>query len=235
MRDLNRQERAAIETVAKRFSATWENGSDPPDVYIVVAGKQIAVNITTLKCRGALKGNPAKPRLRFDKVATRLIERLQATLGETVPDGMTVLLTITAPIRLASKTAAAVEGKIQTVLGRESPSQDEKLTIHGNRVRIRVLTEASKRAPKMIGFVNNPDSDPLLLLNTTCELLELISTDVGSRPTRFAGDRWLVVISERDISFLRLYRYICSQLLRMTDLKRILMMFGDGRVEMLTR
>lgn len=234
MRDLNKQERAAIETVAKRFSATWENGSDPPDAYIIVAGKQIAVNITTLKCRRTLKSNPAKPRLRFDKVATRLIEHLQATLSETVPDGMTVLLTITAPIRLASKTATALESKIRSVLGRESPSQDEKITIRGNRVQIRVLTDAPERAPKVIGFVHNPDSDPVLLFNMTRELLHVISAGAGSRATRHAGDRWLVLISERDISFLQLYRYICSQLRRATDLKRILMVFGDGRVEMLT-
>ena len=235
MGGLNKQERTALESVAKRFSATWGKGSDPPDAYRIVSGKRVAVDIATLKWRGTLAVNAAKPRLRFDKVATRLIERLQAALGETVPDGMTVLLTITAPIRLASKTAGVLEGKIQTVLGRESPSRDEKITIHGNRVQIRVLTEASKRAPKMIGFVHNPDSDPLLLLNTTSKLLELISTDVGSRATRFAGDRWLVVISERNISFLELYRYICSQLRRATDFKKTLMVFGDGRVEMLTR
>ena len=233
MRGLDKQERAAIETVAKRFSATWEKGTNPPDAYIIVAGKRVAVDITTPKWHGTLAGNAAKPRLRFDKVATRLIERLQAALGATVPDGTTLLLTITAPIRLASKTAAALEGKIQTILERELPSRDEKITIHGNRVQIRVLAGASKRAPKMIGFVHNPDSDPLLLLNTTSQWLELINTDIGSRATRLDGDRWLVVISERDVSFLELYRYICSQFRRATDFKKILMVFGDGRVEML--
>ena len=87
---MKKQERTAIEAVARRFSATWEKGSDPPDAYIMVAGKRVAVDITTLKRRSTGQGNAAKPRLRFDKVATRLIERLQATLGETVPDGMTV-------------------------------------------------------------------------------------------------------------------------------------------------
>ena len=89
---MKKQERAAIESVARRFSATWEKESDPPDAYIMVAGKRVVVDITTLKRRGTGQDNAAKPRLRFDKVATRLIERLQATLGETVPDGMTVLL-----------------------------------------------------------------------------------------------------------------------------------------------
>ena len=233
MRDLKKQERTAIEAVARRFWATWEKGSDPPDAYIMVAGKRVAVDITTLKRHGTGQGNAAKPRLRFDKVATRLIERLQATLGETVPDGMTVLLTITAPIRLPLKTAAALEDKIQTLLGRGSPGRDEKDTIDGNRVQIRLLRDESERAPKMIGFVHNSDSDPLLLLNMTREFLKLISAEASRRATGLAGDRWLVVISAGGISYLEAYRYIYSQIRMATDFKKILMVFGDGRVEVL--
>ena len=235
MRDLKKQERTAIEAVARRFSATWEKGSDSPDAYIMVAGKRVAVDITTLKRRGTGQGDAAKPRLRFDKVATRLIERLQATLGETrQPTGMIVLLTITAPIRLPSKTAASLEDKIQTLLGRGSPGRDEKDTIHGNRVQIRLLRDESEGAPKMIGFVHNSDSDPLLLLNMTRELVELISAEAGRRAPRLGGDRWLVVISAEGISCLEAYRYIYSQLRMATDFKKILMVFGDGRVGMLT-
>src|SRR5580658_3532964 len=233
MRDLKKQERTAIEAVARRFSATWEKGSDPPYAYIMVAGKRVAVDITTLHRRGT-KGNAAKPRLRFDKVATRLMERLQATLGETVPDGMTVLLTITAPIRLPSKTAASLEDKIETLLGRESPGRDEKDTIHGNRVQIRLLRHKSERASKMIGFVHNSDSDPLLLLNMTRELLELISAEVGRRESRLRGDRWLVVISAEESSFLEAYCYIYSQLRMATDFNKALIVFRDGHVEVLT-
>jgi hypothetical protein len=231
---LKKKEQTAIEAVARRFSATWEKGSDPPDAYIRVAGKRVAVDITALKRRGIGRGSAAKLRLRFDKVATRLIERLQATLGETVPDGMTVLLTITAPIRLPSKTAAALKDKIQTLLGQKSPGRDKKDTIHGNRVQIRLLRTESERAPKMIGFVHNPDSDPLLLLNMTGELLERITAEAGRLATRTAGDRWFVLVSSGGISSLEAYRYIYSQLRMATGLKKILMVFSDGRVEVLT-
>jgi hypothetical protein len=232
MRALKKQEQTAIEAVARRFSATWEQSSDSSDAYLMVAGKRVAIDITTLKRRGA--GQTGKPRLRFDKVATRLIERLQATVGETVPDGMTVLLTITAPIRLPSKTAASLEDKIQTLLGRGSPGRDEKDTIHGNRVRIRLLRDESGRAPKMLGFVHNSDSDPLLLLNMPHELLESISSEAGRGATRLGGDRWLVVISAGGISSLEAYRYIYSQLRMATDFKKILIVFGDGQLGMLT-
>jgi hypothetical protein len=243
MRDLKKQERTAIEAVARRFSATWEKGSDPPDAYITVAGKRVAVDITTLKRRGTGRDNAAKPGfakpgfaklgLRFDKVATRLMERLQASLGETVPDGMTVLLTVTAPIRLPSKTAASLEDKIQTLLGRGSRGRDERDTIHGNRIRIRLLRDESEGAPRVIGFVHNSDSDPVLLLNMTGELLELIRAEAGRRAPRLVGDQWLVVISAGGISCLEAYRYIYSQLRMATDFQKIFMVFGDGRVGML--
>ena len=98
-----------MDAVAERFSGSWETGSDIADDYIVAGGKRVAVEITTLKRRGVRQRGDGKPGLRFDRVAMRLIERLEANLAEVVPDGVTLLLTITAPIRLPSKTAAAVE------------------------------------------------------------------------------------------------------------------------------
>lgn len=234
MKDLKKRERTAMEAVARRFSATWEKGSGPSDAYIMIAGKRVAVEVAALKKRGTCKGDAPRIRLRFDKVVTRLMDRLQATLGETVPAGITVLLTITAPIRLPAKTAASLEEKIQTLLSRGLSGRDAKGTIHGNRVRIRLVRNESGRAPKIIGFVHNSDSDPLLLLNMTCELPDLISANAGRRTPRPAGDRWLVMISAGGISCLEKYRHIYSQLCMVTDFKKILMVFSDGSVGVLT-
>ena len=230
MRDLEKQERAAIDAVARRFSATWEWGNNPPDAYFVVAGKRVAVDIATLRRRGAGYDNATKPRLRFDKVATRLIDRLRTTLGDIVPDGTTMVLTVTAPIRVAAETAAALEDRIHLLLRRRSPGRDEKTTIHGNRIRIRLLRNRSESAPKFIGFVHNADSDPLLLLNMTDELLELIGAEAGRRATKRAGGRWLVVMTAGGSSLLDAYRDIYSQLRLATGFNKILMAFGDGRI-----
>lgn len=230
--DLRKEEQTALEAVAKRFSATWEKGNDRADAYLVVAGKQVAVEITTLKSRGP-QGDAAKPGLRFDKVATRLIERLQGTVEETVADGMTVLMTISAPIHLPSKTAAALEDKIQAFVGRYLPGRDVKDTMNGNRVRIRFLRDAPKRASKMIAFVHNSDSDPLPLLDMSCESLELTSTEAARRARKPAGDRWILVISRAGIAYLEAYRYIYSRLRMAAGVTKVLMMFGDGRVEVL--
>ncbi len=105
--------------------------------------------------------------LRFDEVATRVVERLRAAVSDTAPNGTTVVVTITAPIRLPGKTTASLASKIHTLLGRRAPGKDVKATIHGNRVRIRIVRGAAKRAPKLVGFVHNPDIDPRLLLDRT--------------------------------------------------------------------
>ena len=86
----------------------------------------------------------------------------------------------------------------------------------------------------MIGFVHNSESDARLFLSMTRELLELISGEAGRRATRRAGERWLVVISGGGMSCLEAYRHIYSQLRMATDFRKILMVFGDRRVEMLT-
>jgi|KBSSwiStaDraftv2_1062776.scaffolds.fasta_scaffold298078_1 hypothetical protein len=101
--------------------------------------------------------------LRFDKVATRVIEHLQAAVGEIVPDRTTVLIAITAPIRLPAKTTMTLEAKIGTLFDRRSPRRDYLAMINGNRVRIRLLKDQPVRAPKLLGFVHNPDLDPRLL------------------------------------------------------------------------
>jgi hypothetical protein len=114
MSGLRKREQAAIEAVARHFSATWETGGEEsPDAYLTIAGKRIAVDVTAIKQKIAERGSLAKPRLRFDRVALGLVADLQAALRESIPIGQTVIVTVTAPIRLPSKTAAALEEKIR--------------------------------------------------------------------------------------------------------------------------
>jgi hypothetical protein len=182
MTDLKPPERTAIEAIAKRFSATWEAGSGFPHAWITVAGKRIALDLARLKHRGRAVKNAAETRLRFDKVATRLIERLRTARLQSVPTGTTVLVTITAPIRLPSRTAGVLEQKIEAVLKRRSLRRVVNETVHGNRVQIHLLRDHSNEAEKLIAFVHNPDTDAFLLTQMTCEMLELITPAGTSSP-----------------------------------------------------
>jgi hypothetical protein len=97
----------------------------------------------------------AKLRLRFDRVALRLVGRLKAGLANAIPEGQIVLFTISAPIRLPGKTAIVLEA-----IMRSDPSDAERREIvHDNEVRIRRLKGVAKHMPKVLGFVHSVESD----------------------------------------------------------------------------
>ncbi len=226
------QGRTALKAVARQLGATYMKGVAPGADHLIVAGRKIPTDIATLKECGSGRRD-AKPGLRFDKVAARALDQLKAGCNEMAPDGMTVLLTITAPIRLASKTTAALEDKLQTLLKSKLSGQDVEAAIHGNHIRIRLVRNQSERAPKMVGFVHNPDTDPLLLFSMACELLDLASARTGQRAARNADAHWLVLVSAKGTSYLEAYRSIVSQIQAGTSFEKVLLVFGDGRVEVL--
>jgi hypothetical protein len=233
MSELRKPERVAIEAVAQHFSATWDNGEQPPDAYVKI-GKKIAVDITAIKRRMIKWDGQAKPRLRFDKVVIRLISRLQSGLHQVVPDGKTLIVTVTAPIRLPGKTADTLEDKILRSLTHRSARVELKDTIHGNQIRVR-LVKSFAGTSKMIGFVHNPDSDPEVLLGVTALLLRFIGADAGKRrPAGFPGDRWLVIVYEGEPFQVDIYRHVCSQISLPTGLNKILMVRAGGMVENLS-
>lgn len=235
MSKLSKLEQTAMEVVARHFSATWgKEDADSPGAYLTIAGKRIAVEVTAMQHRIAERGDSTRLRLRFDRVAQRLVGNLRAALFAFVPDGETVVLTITAPIRLPAKTAAALESKVRECLARPSAQLELRETICGNQIRVRLVKSVSRRMSKVIGFVHNPDTDPDVLLRLTQSLLQHIGAAADKRPPeKFTGDRWLIVVDQDGLASMETYRQIYRQLAVSTGFKKIMMVFADGRVEAL--
>jgi hypothetical protein len=103
----------------------------------------------------------AKLRLRFDKVALRLVRTLQDALAHSVADGEALLFTVTAPIKQPGQTAETMESLARGVPARQGVGE----TVHGNEVRLRRIADIPAGRPKVLGFVHNPESDPIEILN----------------------------------------------------------------------
>lgn len=166
-------QQAVFDGGADHFAAAWHEGESPGEAWFTLGRQRIGVAI----------GQAAIPRLRVDRVALRLVRRLQEALGDAVPDGSLLIVTITAPIRRAAKTAAALEEEIQPLLARRpsrSKAQAEAChTIHGNRIRVRLVKGRVVKAPagsaaKVIGFVHNPAPDSGSLLDLAHCVIERI-------------------------------------------------------------
>ena len=109
--------------------------------------------------------------LRFDNVALGLIAHVQHALRDEVPDGMTLLFTVTAPIRVPGKTAVELASRVRVWLkGRTAPAAT-RYTIGGNAIRVRIVNGRQKREPNVRGFVHNPDVDVKALLDEVREIV----------------------------------------------------------------
>jgi hypothetical protein len=197
--------------------------------HLLVDGRKVAVDVATLSPRGTRIGKETKPQLRFDRVVVRVNVRLATACRKIVPAGSTVVVTLTAPIRLAAKTAEAIESAIRALVARGSSGDAVTFAVNGNRVRVELITHGSKRMPRFIGFVHNPGTDPRLLLDMTREMVDLAA--IATR--RRASARGLVVMTARSSVCLDTYRYVYAQLLPTANLTKVLMVFGDGRAELL--
>ena len=99
-------------------------------------------------------------RLRFDKVALRFVEAVQAGVDQTVPVDQSIAFTITAPIRFPAKTTVAVQERLRQLRAGELSA-----TINGNEIRARIVESASPGMPRVIGFVHNPEHSAELLMD----------------------------------------------------------------------
>jgi hypothetical protein len=177
--------------------------------HIEIAPGRVLVNL--IKLRGA-----HEPRLRFDRVAIGLVRRLQASLAKSVPDGKTMIVTITAPIRQDSKTGTALADRIRELLAARRAQL--RTTIHGNRIQVRVLNGGASRTSKLIGFVHNPKPGSSVLFEVTRSLLASMRS--GKRPAK--GDRWLVITNQDGLAPVETARQVCRALRARTVFKRIL-------------
>jgi hypothetical protein len=230
MSESTNAQQSAIEAVARHFSATWQSAAGPPDAYLTVRGKKIALDVALIAPLRPRQKSATQARLREDKVAQRVLRDISSALHAQVPAGKAIILTLGAPIKLPSKLVAALASLLLAYLESGAAEVDEKKAILGNRIRFRVTH--AKWATKVIGFVFTGDPAPGILANTLRSLHDEIAAKAKMRlPRQFSGDRWLVLHSDHWIADIKTYRYALSQLSPPHNFREILMVFDRGRVE----
>ncbi len=103
--------------------------------------------------------------LRFDRVALRLIDELRNHVASEISLQRTVIVTVSAPIRLPGETAEKLKQKISLLASSENQFVEIKSQMNGNRVRIKLIERHSRRSPQFIGLVHNQTSSAAEILN----------------------------------------------------------------------
>lgn len=234
MPGLTKAEEFAIAAVARHFSAPWQRGEGPPDAYLTVDGRRVALEVAVL-AQQTLRRKPApRARLREDKVAQRVLRAIESALRARVPDGAAIILTLGAPIKVPNRLVAALANTLLNYLASGAQGVEEKKTILGNRVRFRVVNDGSNWKVKVIGFVFSGDPEPGALADAMRSFHPAVTAKANRHlPDGFAGHRWLVLASDHWIADIKTYRRAWSLVGPAHNFRKILMVFDGRRVETL--
>lgn len=107
----------------------------------------------------------AKLGLRYDKVAVRLLSNLRNSIHNNIPQKTTVLLAITAPIKLPLKTEFELCEQIRDILNADIRYKGGPSTIFQNKIFFRIVNVPIIQTVRFVGFVHNPEQDPNQLLD----------------------------------------------------------------------
>jgi hypothetical protein len=228
-------EQFCIEAVVASVGGQWSEGEDPPDAYLNMGNKRIALEISILTQYVMDQNAGCKPRLSEDTTAIRLCNELNHDLKNDIPKNRTVLLILSAPINSARKLKPKLSAEIMALVG-SAASYDVTVTreIMGNKITIHLILDGRPSGKKIVGVVQNEKSSADILANATSILADRIDVKTQKCKSLQSGDPlWLVLFNDYWLADIDTYRQAMSKLSFDHPFEKILIISGDKSVEIL--
>jgi len=105
---LKPEEEFVAHAFCRALGAQARKGEDPPDIYLTIDGRDVAVEITRL-AQYVSDQNGHRPRLSADMPAFRLANALNDDLSPNIPDCSHFILFLKTPIVNPRKTRGALK------------------------------------------------------------------------------------------------------------------------------
>lgn len=215
---------SALETEMVRAVCNRFDAKPAGSRAVLVGRKRVSLSFGVISGTAGKPSAVTRPRLRFDKVALRVVQAFRERLAGDVPDGQTLLLTVTAPIRQGGKMVAAIEEMVRKRLARRTSRITLDEIVFGNEIQARLVPAGPKGAARVAGFVHNPGPE----VETLFEVAESLLT-AAAKPGR--GERWLVLGVEKGWVDVDVVRRVWEELAIPGHYSKV-MMVGEGRVEL---
>lgn len=224
-----------IDAVVASIGGKWSEGGNPPDAYLNIGNDNIAVEISTLTQNVTDHSGGSKPRLSEDSTAIRLCNELDEQLNNHVPAGRTVLLILSAPITSARKLKPKLAEEIMALV--ESAGETDvtvEREILGNKITIHHLPEDRPSGKKIVGAVQNNNSDADILANAKAILADRIVVKAQKcNPLISSGPVWLALFNDYWLADIDTYRQAMAQISYEHPFERILIISGNRSVTVL--
>ncbi len=193
--DLRPIERFVMESLCMKYGGNFRIGEDPPDAYLSLNGKDIAVEISILTQHVVNESGEPLPRLSQDAGALSLCDEIDQEIKREIPFGIYVILTIQSPINKKRQTKVAVIRKIKEIVQQKEMLTDD-LKIYGNNIKINLELGERLSGKKVIGMVYNQNSNPVIMQNILFILSERINSKINKCKNVVCKPLWLALFND---------------------------------------
>lgn len=232
---MRRDEIFALESIADRYSGEWKPGENPPDGYITIGKRVIAVEVSTLT-QHVTDDRGTRPRRSDDAPAIRLANELNAELGNAIASDKRIILILHSPIVDFRKTKAQLAVELSSIVSCDADSGRlaRKLSVCGNDLEVLFGPSEGNDGKKIVGFVINRPSRADIAGNAVYMLEDRIKTKAGKFiGGRVAGPIWLALRNDYFLAEANTYRHALKSVSVSHPFEKILLVSDNSSVDVL--
>jgi len=224
--------RSLVEFFGGPSCASVSEAEDPPDLYLTVGASRAGVEVTQLSQLTFERDGTLGNRTTQDFFGIRLLNDLNAKLGSSLPDDVTLLIGLWVPVSNATRFRKGLADWVMKIASAPGKGFKEERKIEGSRTSISVIPERPS-GKKIVGFVVNMNSSADIGLNARLVLEDRIRTK-SKICNPLPKPIWLAVLNDYWLADAETYAAASRQLKLDHCFERIFLVSDQGVVNELS-
>ena len=220
--------RALVEFFGGSSCASVFDGEDPPDLYLTAGASRVGVEVTRLSQFTLEPGGSLGNRTTQDSFGLRLLDELDAKLGPSLPDDVSLMIVLRVPVSNAAGFRKGLTEWVKNIALAPEKGLEQEREIVGSRTSISVIPERPT-GKKIVGCVVNTNSSADIGLNARLVLEDRIRTK-SEICALLPKPIWLAVLNDYWLANTDTYAVAGRQLTLSHCFERIFLVSDKGAV-----
>ncbi|BBO74357.1 hypothetical protein DSCW_17740 [Desulfosarcina widdelii] len=215
---------------------TYQEGEDPPDIYLTINGEKVAVEITRLSPVVFGEDGEMQNRNTQDTFGVNLCNELDSKLKNKVPQDIDILLVLHLPVNNARKYKKELFKLVESVLAKPIKEGSSQTTsVLGHKIKIIFIPKRRHSNKKIVGAIVNDNSQAHILSNAVAILADRIHDKVlKCKNIPHSGPKWLALYNDYWLADSGTYSMAIKNIQEKHDFQRILIVSDQGVVSELS-
>lgn len=220
--------RALVEFFGGPSCASASDGEDPPDLYLTVGASRVGVEVTQLSQFTFEPDGNLGNRATQDFFGLRLLDEINAKIGPSLPDDVSLLVGLWVPVSNAARFRKGLTDWVREVGSAPATGLEQEREIEGSKTSVSVIPERPS-GKKIVGFVVNTNSSADISLNARLVLEERIRRK-SEICASLLKPIWLAVLNDYWLADAETYAVAGRQLKLAHCFERIFLVSDEGAV-----